>query len=539
MRDERDAGQDAAGNQPVGAGPLRTEIELKLVADAGALGRLYAGPLLRARADGAARTVRLETIYFDTEDLRFRRRGLALRVRRAGRRFVQGVKSEDGNGGALTRRTEWEHSIATATPDLALIDDPWLRKRMKLKPDDAVQPVFTTRVRRQTCTVDHTVADGSTGRIEVALDQGEIRSGADAQPIGELELELRQGAPTAIYDLALALHDQAPAAVRVETRSKRLRGFALATHTPPGWSKAAPLALAADGTIDDGMATIFRACFDHWTANEAAALEGSDVEGVHQMRVALRRLRSAFAVFRALIPVEQLGWLKEEARWLIGSLGPARDADVFIAELLAPVRAARTDDAGLDSLAERAAAAQAAGYAAVRAAIALPRYTRFLLRLGQWIEGRGWRVVLVMENAPSARAPLAALADQLLAKRHRAALKRGRRFKRLDAQARHELRIALKKLRYTAEFFASLYDDEAAAAFIATTKSLQDDLGHLNDVAVAELHLHQLVGAGRAVDAKSAGIVLGWHARGAALLQETLSPRWRAFAKAEPFWHAA
>ncbi|MBM3561156.1 MAG: CYTH and CHAD domain-containing protein [Alphaproteobacteria bacterium] len=531
MRDAKDGGSDDGDTQ----GARATEIELKLIGDTRALRRLHGGPLVQGRALAQAQAQRLETTYYDTEDMRLRGRGLALRVRKAGRKYLQSVKGEDAGAAALARRGEWEWPLSSPTPDLALIDAPGLRKRMKLKADDAVHPLFTTRVRRARCVVEHAAADGSTGRIEVALDRGEILFDASAVPIAELELELLQGSPAAVYDLALALHAAEPLAV--ETRSKSLRGYALALNEMPSWHRAPPLALAADVITDDGMGAIFRACHDHWTANHAAALAGDDPEGVHQMRVTLRRLRSALAVFRALIPVEQFGWLKAETRWLTQALGPARDADVFLDELLAPVLAARPEDPALAALAACAAAARTEGYATAHAAMAEPRYTAFLLGLGRWIEARGWRVGRVMENAPSGQAPLASLADRLLAKRHQAARKRGKGFKRLDAPARHELRIAIKKLRYTAEFFAGLYDGVAAASFIAAAKALQDDLGHLNDVAVAEARLDELRDGGGAEEAHAAGIVLGWHAHGARRAEMALRPRWRAFIKAEPFWH--
>ena len=146
---------------------------------------------------------------------------------------------------------------------------------------------------------------------------------------------------------ALALELDALAPLRLETRSKSARGYALAAGMPPAWHKAEPPALEADATVDRAIQAILRSCLQHWCANEAAALDGSDPEGVHQMRVALRRLRSAFSVFGRLIDPAQRAWLSDEAKTIVNGLGPARDWDVFLAELLAPVRAARQDDAGL------------------------------------------------------------------------------------------------------------------------------------------------------------------------------------------------
>jgi CHAD domain-containing protein len=110
--------------------------------------------------------------------------------------------------------------------------------------------------------------------------------------------------------------------------------------------------LAKNASVDKAVAVVFAACLKHWTANEAAALSGLDPEGIHEMRVALRRMRSALADFREIIPVAQVVWLKRETKWLITSLGVARDWDVFLSELLAPVEAARPKDTGLAELRE-------------------------------------------------------------------------------------------------------------------------------------------------------------------------------------------
>ena len=132
--------------------------------------------------------------------------------------------------------------------------------------------------------------------------------------------------------------------------SRPARSRRAATRSPPDAARLAQSrAAGARGgrAVDRAIQAILRSCLQHWCANEAAALDGSDPEGVHQMRVALRRLRSAFSVFGRLIDPAQRAWLSDEAKTIVNGLGPARDWDVFLAELLAPVRAARQDDAGL------------------------------------------------------------------------------------------------------------------------------------------------------------------------------------------------
>jgi CHAD domain-containing protein len=135
------------------------------------------------------------------------------------------------------------------------------------------------------------------------------------------------------------------------------------------------------------------------------------------------------------------------------------------------------------------------------------------------------------------------MADHLLAKRHKATLKKGRHFARLSPAARHEVRIACKKLRYAADFFRSLYKQKKASAYIRSLAALQDDLGHLNDVATAESLLARLrdntpaTGKRAVAVAHGAGLVLGWHARAAIDAEPRMVDDWRAFAAEKPFWH--
>ena len=137
--------------------------------------------------------------------------------------------------------------------------------------------------------------------------------------------------------------------------------------------------------------------------------------------------------------------------------------------------------------------------------------------------------------------PIVEFATHLLGKRQRKALERGRQFEQLSAEERHRLRIALKKLRYATEFFEALYPKKHTKPYLAALKDLQDGLGHLNDVAVAQRLIASLVGeADRSANGdglqRAAGLVLGWHARGVADLEPAILRAWQEFAGREPFW---
>ena len=309
--------------------------------------------------------------------------------------------------------------------------------------------------------------------------------------------------------------------------------------TSPTTRKAARLQLAKDATVDAAIAAIFAECFEHWTFNEAAALHGLDPEGVHQMRVALRRMRSALSDFQQVIPAAQVAWLRRETRWLIENLGPSRDWDVFLTELLKPVETARPGDAGLAELRAAAEAERANGYERLRTALGSRRYSALLrrmhewLRVGYWREGRDERQKLLNK-------PVRKLARQLLEKRHKRALKVGRSFEKLSVQERHRLRIALKKLRYTAEFFRSLFRKKHEKKYMHALAELQNSLGLINDIAVAD-HLLGHIAASREHRrthdlCTAAGLVAGWHARSASLAEQEAKAIWRHFCDCAVFW---
>jgi inorganic triphosphatase YgiF len=260
---------------------------------------------------------------------------LTLRVREQGAQNVQTVKAGDLMGADLISRGEWEDVIAGDQPDL---DAPQTGRRLKQKVDKGeLRPLFTTMVRR---TVIELEPQPST-RIEAAIDEGEIRGteGNVVEPLSEIELELKSGEPAAIHDVALRLLDAAP--LRIETRSKAERGYALVK--PDGGKPPAvhvkPLTLDAVMTVEGMLQSIGRWCLAHLLRNEPAAL-ADQPEGIHQMRVAVRRLRSVLSALKPILPAEHYRWTSDELRWLAKALGPARNWDVFATNLLEPVERA-------------------------------------------------------------------------------------------------------------------------------------------------------------------------------------------------------
>ena len=259
------------------------------------------------------------------------------------------------------------------------------------------------------------------------------------------------------------------------------------------------------------------------------------------MRVALRRMRAALADFQEIIPAAQVAWLKRETKWLITSLGAARDWDVFLSELLAPVEAAQPGDAGLAKLRMAAETERKKGYAGARRAIRSPRYATLLTRMRRWLSTKSWRKGS-NGTRRSLDEPAVKLAGRLLTKRHKAVRKLGRDFKKLSARERHQLRIALKKLRYTAEFFRSLYQKRHEKAYFHALAQLQNSLGRMNDIVVAD-HLLKRLSAAARHDRKipeclstAARTVAGWYTQSASRSEHQAEANWREFCHCDSFW---
>jgi triphosphatase len=523
-----------------GEGALRAmpgrEIELKLAVPSGDLERLRRHPLVRELAHGAPAVSRLHTVYYDTPERDLARANLALRVRREDRAFVQALKGTGSSVGGLFVRGEWEAELPGPEPDLERIPSftaqALARRAVGAKPLEAVCETDFVRTRFRVVRADTELC--------LDFDEGEIRARGRSAPIREVELELVRGDPGVLHGLALELHDTVP--VRPALESKAARGYALATGARPLPRRAERVALPPEATLEDALRAVLAACLEQVLGNLEPACDPSDGEGVHQLRVGLRRTRAALALFRAALPKEQAAAFKGELRWLAGELGPARDLDVFLADTLDPLAARFPVDAILKRLRDAARELRDEAYARARAAIDSPRTSALCLALGGWLTGSAWRAAASPESLAALASPVSERGAELLDARMKKARKLGRGLARRTAPERHRLRIELKKVRYAGEFLASVFPARRSDRWLERLSDLQDSLGALNDVATAERLLAEVAGRlGREWGAehdRGAGFLTGWISRSAERRFARLERQWKAFRKARPFWRS-
>ena len=253
-------------------------------------------------------------------------------------------------------------------------------------------------------------------------------------------------------------------------------------------------------------------CLDHALGNERSVRAG-DTEGVHQMRVGLRRLRAALSLFKPVIDGPEAEAIKTELKWLTEQLGPARDFDVLVAEGIRPL--CDTAPAAETRLLSRDLGGKRdKGFDQAKAAVESDRCRSLGLRTALWIINGDWlRRRDEMATALRDR-PAAEFAAEILGQRLKKILKKAARIECLEPHRRHKLRIAVKKLRYATEFFSSLFGgDKYGKSFTKRLKALQDALGRLNDIEVhkhvAQAIVHRECSRRRADKALAIGFVTG------------------------------
>jgi inorganic triphosphatase YgiF len=517
------------------------EVELKLAVSANSIARLSRSPLLKGAASASRRPATLVSVYFDTAKLKLRKNGLSLRVRRINRRHVQTIKEETGESAALFARNEWEHDVSGERPDLDMARDTALEPLLSKKLRRGLRPVFETRVRRRVYPIHR-----GQSEVELTIDRGQIEAGRQSSPLCEVELELKQGEAAELFKLARELGEQVP--VQVAVNSKADRGYALITREQPAAVKAAPVALTPDCSAETAFQAIARACLRQLIANEPA-MQGGDPEAVHQMRVALRRMRAAISLFSAMLVGAQTDALKAEFKWISEELGPARELDVFIKRVVKPVAHGKPNGSGMAVLARDLRKKSRLAFVRAQTAIGSARFRGLVLDTAAWIESGEW-THNDDEPARALRArPIAAAATEELRRHRRKILTRGAKLEELDPQRRHKLRIRAKKLRYASEFFAGAFPGRKSwrrrQEFVAGLEQLQDALGDLNDITVHEELTERIVDGrdasgkprrSRANRAFAAGRLSG---REEARVESVLKDAQRAYrvlAKAKPFW---
>jgi inorganic triphosphatase YgiF len=504
------------------------ELELKLEFTSEELQRIGANPALEPLTVGKPESRTLHSIYFDTPDHRLRAHGVSLRLRStdAGE-WLQTIKVGNGMANGLSQRQELEAKLSKPEPDLEAIRDRKLRRRIEQAVGrSTLEPLFETVVNR---TVRKLHCD--KGDLELALDEGFVRAGQIEDPLCEAELELKAGSAASLLETATTIFGAEPC--RLAHGSKADRGYNLMLGRRDGSvlpQRAVHPVLQPDQTCAEALSLFVESCSDQIVANRQVVLETNDPEGAHQLRIGLRRLRTALRAFRLLDDTPALRALETYARDLARIVGRLRDADVLIEEIHAQVSGNRKNEPGFGELRQGLLAYRAKTRDDIRAALVGEQWSKLQLYLVLWPS--------TMRASASLQTPVRDFAASALQKSWKKVDGLGVAIDELSLEQRHDMRKALKTFRYTVELFGSLYASKKVVPFVRELKKLQDCFGYINDVATAK-QLNAIApqycpgsdGAQRA-----AGYVLGWHEAEATHRWAIATKEWHRLKDHARFW---
>ena len=499
--------------------PVMQEIELKLQVPAAQRAAVEAAVAGRTPAP----RVRLQAAYHDTAERTLALAGIALRLRREGRQWVQTLKGAGDDG--LTRA---EHNVPRGAGQAVPAIDPRLHAGTNVgdrllallgaNTGTSLQTLYRTDIHRRTRAQIVRSPGRPQSRVELAFDAGRIEAGAASIEVCELEIELLDGTPAAVIETARRWLPRF--GLWLDGRSKAERGDLLARGEAVAPARmAAAVRLAPQMNAAAAWQAVLRSCADQILANASQIASGTHApEHVHQLRVGLRRLRSALALFEDDRPA-----LAEGAAALFRHLGSARDSVVidgeFGAELAAAMRVAKLEN-------ETAPAAPVADTTPPAMILREVAGQRLLLDL---------LAAMHVEPEPetvSADTPV--IRDQLAARLnrwHRQVVADAARYGELEDEARHRLRKRAKRLRYATEFCAALFERRAVRRYLKALRALQERLGAVSDAVMAM----DAFGARAPADPR-AMFALGWLAARREALIAAAAPELKAFPKAERFW---
>jgi len=516
------------------------EVELKLEVPVEGLRKLERNPLLRGN-QLPRKGAELVSVYFDTQRLKLRKKGVSLRVRHVGGQHLQAIKrNEPGNGAALSRN-EWETDIDGKNLDFEAAKGTALEPLLTRKVRRDLKPIFETRVRRTVYPIRFEDSD-----IELSIDEGRIEAGRRSSSLYEVELELKHGQSPALFRLAHQLAKHVPATLGV--KSKADRGYELLIGEASRPVKAFSVKVTPKQSTVAAFQSIARACLHQLCAN-IGPLRAGDAEGLHQTRVSIRRLRAAISLFSTMLRDKQTDDIKRELKWLTGEFGPAREADVFMERAVKPLLEANHKARGVSKLRDDVLKRRNAEFARAQSAIDSARFRALALDVATWFETGDWMHADENPRNLSGKGTIVETAAEQLNRRWKKLVKRGKYLDALNTRQRHNLRIEAKKLRYASEFFADDFPGKKAARrrkrFIAALKELQVCVGDLNDIVVNKRLSASLVSSptaherpiDQAWNAFAAGRLCGREEARFSSIMKAATRAQKAFAGATRFWN--
>ena len=516
------------------------EIELKLRVAPGNIVALRNHPHFAVRLHNSTCETQ-NSIYFDSDDQYLRGHGVTLRVRKIGDRRIQTIKAIN-HGSSFLERSEWEEAIEGDLPDLSRVKDTALGPLLTDDVRNALKPLFETQIER---TLYH--LNGAGSDIVMAVNEGQIVASDLSSPVSEIELELKHGNAADLFEIAREIAEIVPA--ELDFKSKAERGYELIEKKPVAAERACDPKLKSGIATGRAFTLIGSACLRQMVANVPPMIN-RDAEALHQMRVALRRLRAAISLFSEVVSDDRINTIKTELRWLAQECGPARDLDTLLVEVLKPLRKQHADEPGLVSICRMFERKRLKSYRRAQEAVQSAQFRKLVLDTAEWVKAGPWGTSESLPMRARRELPIEIYAAEQLSRRRQKIRRRGAKIRDMTLEQLHRLRIQVKKARYAAEFFSDVFQGKRSAKRYKEIRSsltqLQDCLGGINDIATRKMLFAEIIATparGLSVEqnrqrAFAAGLVIGDQQAKTAQLLDRATKAHSRFAAAKRFWEA-
>jgi triphosphatase len=373
------------------------------------------------------------------------------------------------------------------------------------------------------------VLDDGAAPVEMLLLEGALRGVTQERPVCRL---LLTGPGPRLQTLSSEIGDAIGLAA--PRWSLAAEAIALARGIDPAARQVGAPAVPSGTSLRDAVALVLSHLTDVILAGASPAPNGHSPEPVHQMRVAVRRLRSALSIFRRAVESPALEAVKPGLKQLASVLGAARDWDVFLAGTAHAVSDALPGDRRIGAMLEAGERRRVAAYAALGRYLTGGEFHALEVALVQLAALRPWEAEASEEQVARLGEAAGHFASHQFERRLEHILAPGPDISNLPVEELHTIRKQGKRLRYAAEFFSPLYGKRSARRFIGRLSTLQEALGHLNDTAAAGDLMASL---GQTADRQfAAGAVQGFVAARQGDTRRDIGEAWSKFRRQEPFW---
>ena len=479
---------------------------------------------------------KITSSYFDTAEFRLGRAGVSLQIRRVGEKWLQTIKVGHGTAKRSPERAGFESFVTIGESELNCISDhdlgKWIQKIIKGEPLESI-------LQASGWPTEHLLELGSEGIVELAIDRGEVLAGKQSTGLYEVELALREGSlKTLLAAPEKLIADQL---FQVSKLSTAERGYAVlgSAVDVEANSKAVRRRLPAlrSGMSEfHALAETARPVIDEILTNGERILVSDAPEYTHQLRVNLRRLRTALKVFKSASRGTDLTHLSIDARNMGRVAGELRDADVLVSEIYFPAVSDAYCNASQGQLLDILLKYREQKRAEVRSSFENAKWSRLKLTCTLFEEAVARELNLRVGEGPGDDVDV--IARRALDKAWKKVRLWGKRLDELSIEERHEMRKDLKSLRYSVEFFVPLYRPKQVRPFVKKLKELQDVFGYLNDVATAERIQEVLVASG-SLDQHletCAAHISDWHRARSDKAWKDARSRWNRLSRTPRFW---